>query len=540
MARMVGLPNPLRPVRRLHDEAHFFASCVQRGLIRPQPPGRLLRMGYGILAHGSMAGLLHAAALRHAKRTAVIDERGSVTYAEIDAHANAIANAWIEQGLSAGDGVAILCRNHRWFLEALFAAAKCGARIILLNTDFAAPQLREVADREGTDLLVHDQEYDDLLEGVDVRLGRWHAWVDGEPGEDSLIWLSEHGTPTLPGKPKQEAKLTILTSGTTGTPKGASRATPKSLGAVGAVLERVPYTTGQTMELCAPVFHSLGFATMLFGVGMGHTLVVRRRFTAEEALRSIEANRCDNMVVVPVMLARMMESEIVGDVDLSSLEIVFVGGSQLGSSLATRATKRMGPVLYNMYGSTEVAYATIASPEDLSRAPATVGRVLRGCVVRVVDEDGRALPAGETGRIFVGNTIQFEGYTGGGTKEMLDGLMAAGDVGHFDEDGLLFIDGRDDDMIVSGGENVFPREVEELLERHENVRECAVVGVDDDTMGQRLKAVVVLQDGQDWDEDGVKGYVKDNLARYKVPRDVEFIDELPRNPTGKVLKKDLR
>ena len=289
---------------------------------------------------------------------------------------------------------------------------------------------------------------------------------------------------------------------------------------MGAILERVPYKTGQTMELCAPVFHSLGFAMMMFAVGMGHTMVLRRRFRAEDALRSIEEHRADNLVVVPVMLARMMESEIVDDVDLSSLRIVFVGGSQLGSTLCTRATERLGPVLYNMYGSTEVAYATIADPADLAKAPSTVGRVLRGSVVRVVDEDGRDVPTGQTGRIFVGNKIQFEGYTGGGTKDMLDGLMSAGDVGHFDEDGLLFIDGRDDDMIVSGGENVFPREVEELLERHDKVQECAVVGLEDDTYGQRLKAVVVLEDGAEWDEDGVKAYIKDNLARYKVPREV--------------------
>ncbi len=536
---MVGLPNPLDPVRRVNDEAHFIAACVQRGLIRPQPPGRLLRMGIGILAHGSLAGLLHAAALRHQPRIAMVDERGSVTYGEVDAHANAIANGWIERGLQAGDGVAILCRNHRWFLEALFAAAKCGAKIILLNTDFAAPQLREVADREGTDLLVHDDEYDDLLEGVDVRLGRWRGWVDGDPGEDSLTWLAENSSDRLPGRPKQEARLTILTSGTTGTPKGASRATPKSLSAVGAILERVPYKTGQTMELCAPMFHSLGFAMMMFGVGMGHSMVVHRRFKAEDVLRSIQEHRADNLVVVPVMLARMMESEIVDDVDLSSLSVVFVGGSQLGSTLCTKAAKRMGPVLYNMYGSTEVAYATIASPEDLRREPSTVGRVLRGSVVRIVDQDGAQVPTGETGRIFVGNGIQFEGYTGGGSKDMLDGLMAAGDVGHFDHDGLLFIDGRDDDMIVSGGENVFPREVEELLEQHDSVQECAVVGIEDDRYGQRLKAVIVLEDGADWDEEGVQAYVRDNLARYKVPRDVEFIDELPRNPTGKVLKRHL-
>jgi fatty-acyl-CoA synthase len=201
--------------------------------------------------------------------------------------------------------------------------------------------------------------------------------------------------------------------------------------------------------------------------------------------------------------------------------------------------KAFGPVVYNLYGSTEVAYATIATPEDLRAEPGTAGKVVRGSVVKLFDEDGREVPEGETGRIFVGNLGQFEGYTGGGSKEMIQGLMSSGDVGHFDEEGRLFIDGRDDEMIVSGGENVFPAEVEELLSSHETICEAAVIGVDDEQFGQRLKAFVVTREGADLSEDQVKGYVKENLARYKVPREVVFLDELPRNATGKVLKREL-
>jgi fatty-acyl-CoA synthase len=527
--------------RRVTDEAYFLAVCVRRGLIRPQPPVRAARMGLGVLTHGGIAGLVHATALRHGSATAIVDERGQVSYAELDTHANAIANGWVEHGLRPGDGVAILCRNHRWFVEALFAAAKCGARVILLNTDFAGPQLREVAGREGTDLLVHDEEYADMLEGLETRLGHWLAWSDEDhPGEGSLDRLTLRSSHRMPPRPGREATLTLLTSGTTGTPKGAARSVPRSLGAVGAVLDRVPFRTGQTMELSAPLFHSLGLASMMFAIGMGDTVVLRRRFSPEVVLRSIEEHRADNLVVVPVMLQRMLDSTTCEDADLSSLSVVFVGGSQLGSSLCTRALHRLGPVLYNLYGSTEVAYASIATPQDLAVEPATVGRVLRGSVVRVVDADGRELPTGETGRIVVGNRIQFDGYTGGGSKEVVGGLMASGDVGHFDEGGLLFIDGRDDEMIVSGGENVFPRELEELLGRHPAVVECAVVGIDDEGFGQRLKAFVVLRDDATWDEEGVKQHVRDNLARYKTPREVVFLDELPRNPTGKVLKRELR
>jgi acyl-CoA synthetase (AMP-forming)/AMP-acid ligase II len=199
-----------------------------------------------------------------------------------------------------------------------------------------------------------------------------------------------------------------------------------------------------------------------------------------------------------------------------------------------------GENLYNLYGSTEVAWATIATPEDLREAPGTAGRPPRGTTVKLYDEDGKEVAAGETGRIFVGNDLAFEGYTGGGNKDVIGGLLSSGDVGHFDDAGRLFVDGRDDDMIVSGGENVFPAEVEDLLAGHEKIAEAAVFGVDDEKFGQRLKAVVVLRNGASLDADAVKRYVKDNLAGYKSPRDVEFVDELPRTSTGKVLKRELR
>jgi fatty-acyl-CoA synthase len=199
-----------------------------------------------------------------------------------------------------------------------------------------------------------------------------------------------------------------------------------------------------------------------------------------------------------------------------------------------------GENVYNLYGSTEVAWASIATPEDLRAAPGTAGRAPYGTIVRLYDEDGKPVRQGETGRIFVGNEMQFEGYTGGGGKDVIDGLLSSGDVGHFDEDGRLFVDGRDDDMIVSGGENVFPAEVEDLLSGHDGVAECAVFGVDDEEFGQRLKAVVVRRDGASLSEDDVKKFVKSNLAGYKVPRDVEFVDELPRTSTGKVLKRELK
>jgi fatty-acyl-CoA synthase len=398
-----------------------------------------------------------------------------------------------------------------------------------------------VAEREGTDLLVHDEEYSELLEGIEPPpRGRWLAWTD-EPGDDTLDALIERGDTSTPPKPDTSPRITILTSGTTGTPKGAPRSEPKSLSLLGGLLSKVPFRARETTELCVPMFHALGFAQALVGIGLGSTLVIRRRFDPEETLHSIERHRASAMVMVPVMLQRAVDQleEMDSKPDTSSLRIIFLSGSQLGADLARRAMEAFGPVVYNLYGSTEVAYATIATPEDLREAPSSVGKVVRGSVVKLLDEDCREVPLGETGRIFVGNIGQFEGYTGGGSKEMVDGLMSSGDVGHFDENLRLFIDGRDDEMIVSGGENVFPAEVEELLGQHDSISEAAVIGVEDEKFGQRLKAFVVTRGGGSLSEEDVKRYVKENLANYKVPREVVFVDELPRNATGKVLKKDL-
>jgi len=219
------------------------------------------------------------------------------------------------------------------------------------------------------------------------------------------------------------------------------------------------------------------------------------------------------------------------------LRIVFVGGSQLGSALATRALEALGHVVYNMYGSTEVAYATIATPADLAVEPGCVGQVVPGSVVKVFTDDRHEAPAGTTGRIFVGNVLAFEGYTGGGTKESIQGLLSTGDVGHFDGAGRLFVDGRDDEMIVSGGENVYPGEVEEALAHHPDILDVAVVGVSDEEFGQRLRSYIVVRPGASLTERDVKDYVRNRLARFKAPRDVLFVEVLPRNAGGKVLKR---
>jgi fatty-acyl-CoA synthase len=303
----------------------------------------------------------------------------------------------------------------------------------------------------------------------------------------------------------------------------------------------IPLRAREHTMLAAPMFHSWGFAHFTLGMALSSTLVMRRRFDPEDTLSAMAQHECTALVVVPVMLQRMLElpAETVERYDLRALRVIAASGSALPGELALKVMDRFGDVLYNLYGSTEVAWATIATPKDLREAPGTAGRPPRGTVVKLLDENGAEVGKGETGRIFVGNEMAMDGYTGGGGKQVVGGLMSSGDVGHFDDQGRLFVAGRDDEMIVSGGEHVFPREVEDLLAGHDAVSEVAVVGVDDEQFGQRLRAFVVLESGRDSSADELKDHVKANLARYKVPREIVFLEELPRNATGKVLKREL-
>jgi fatty-acyl-CoA synthase len=538
LARVGGLG------RRAVVESRALAHVWRAGMIGFDPPKRTLEVFRALDRLGQLGGAIAVAAIRHGDRTGLIDELGSLTFSELDARSDALACALRERGVGERDVVGILCRNHRWFLDITFGASKVGARMLYLNTDFAGPQLQDVAAREGVTLLVHDEEYSELVEPIEAARGRLLGWADGDtPPEDSVEALVREFVGRKPPAPAEPASVVLLTSGTTGTPKGAPRHQGRSLAPIGALLSKVPYRAGESTYDAAPMFHGLGFTQMVLSVTLGCTTIVQRRFDPRRVLDAIAEHRPSALVVVPVMLSRIVSvlEDEPGRYDTSSLRIVFCSGAQLEAELVRRAQRTIGDKLYNFYGSTEVAYATFATPEDLRAAPGCAGRVPFGAVVRLYDFDGRPVSgAGKTGRIFVGNGFQFDGYTGGGNKEVIDGLMSTGDVGHFDADGRLWIDGRDDEMIVSGGENLFPGEVEELLITHPAVLEAAVIGVDDDEFGKRLAAYVVLRAGSDLSEDEVRDFVKENLARYKVPRDVTFLEELPRNPTGKVLKRELR
>jgi fatty-acyl-CoA synthase len=524
------------------DKVFEIKVLREAGILAPQRPDKSAKVIAAFLRWGASPALgSTTAAIRHPHETALIDERGSLSFEQMHLRTNSLAHAFARMGIGPGDGIGIMCRNHRGFIETTLAAAKLGASALYLNTMFAGPQLTEVTRREAPKALVYDEEFSELLEGVDASVQRVVGWSDGEtqvPTLDSLI-ASAGDSDLKP--PPDKPRFVILTSGTTGTPKGAQRSSPDGLFALAALIDKIPYRTRETMMVAAPLFHSWGFFHFVMSLPTASTLVLRRRFDPEATLAAVQEHRAQVLAVVPVMLQRILQlpEETLASYDLSSLRITSLSGSALPGELAIAWMDRFGDNIYNLYGSTEVAYATVATPADLRAAPGTAGRPPRGTVVRLYDDAGKEVPRGEVGRIFVGNEMSFEGYTGGGTKEAIDGLFSSGDVGHVDSSGRLFIDGRDDEMIVSGGENVFPREVEDLLADHEAVVEVAVIGVEDEEFGQRLKAFVVVAEEVEVSGEDLKAHVKAHLAGYKAPREVEFLPELPRNATGKVLKREL-
>lgn len=520
-------------------------TLLGTGMVQPERLDKAVRAVGALRKWGPSSPAAYlGGAVRFPDRAAIVDDHGTLTYREVHRRTNALAHELRKAGIGERESVAIMCRNHRGFIEATVACAKLGAGALYLNTAFAGPQITDVLRREDPAAVIYDEEFAELVvEGAEGRR-RLIAWSEpgSSPAEPTLEQLIAAGSQDELDAPAEKGRVVILTSGTTGTPKGAARTQPDTLEPAAALFSKIPLKARGTTMIAAPLFHSWGYAHFTLGLALSSTLVLRRKFDPEETLRAVSQHRASALAVVPVMLQRILElgPQTLARYDTSCLKVIAVSGSALPGELATRAMDVFGDVLYNLYGSTEVAWATIATPQDLRAAPGTAGRPPMGTVVKLLDADGREVPNGLAGRIFVANEMTFDGYTGGGSKEVIAGLMSTGDVGHFDSAGRLFVDGRDDEMIVSGGENVFPREVEDLLADHEAIEEAAVVGVPDEVFGQRLKAFVVLREGAELSEADVQEYVKQNLARYKAPREVIFLQQLPRNATGKVLKRELQ
>jgi fatty-acyl-CoA synthase len=525
----------------MSDLAYRLKIFRQIGLAKPQLPHRLAIAGFQLMKWGpGFPAAVAAAAARFPNQTAIIDDIGEITWAELRDQVNQLTHALQERGVEPGDSVALLARNHRYIVMSAIAIMQAGARVLLLNTMASGSQLTELANREGAKFVILDEEFLPVAEKVD-RDQLLLAWTDGEHDVPTVADILA-GQPTKqPKKPERPGTVIIFTSGTTGLPKGAQRTEPEGLDPLVAFFGAIPYRGNSTVVLAAPLFHSWGLINFSFGLSTVPTYVMRRRFKAEQVLTDIADHRAEVLVVVPLMMQRLVDADpvLIEKTDVSSLRITAASGSALAGELATTYMDTFTDSVYNFYGATETGWVTVASPEDLRAAPGTAGRPPWHTTVRILDQDGQELPAGETGTIYVGNDMPFGGYTDGNTKKFADGLMSTGDLGHFDDDGRLFVSGRDDDMVISGGENVFPRELEDALIDHPDITDVVVTGIDDKDWGQALGAYVVVKDGASLEHDDVVAFAKERVARFAVPRRTMFLDELPRNPTGKVMKREL-
>lgn len=534
------MPNPLS------ETLGLIGTMRRAGLIAPMRPDRYVRIAAAMRREGmGMTSGFASAAQRCPDRPGLIDERGSLTWRELDERCNALAAAL--QGLPSGQPrvIGIMCRNHRGFVEALVAADRIGSDILLLNTSFAGPALADVVTREGVDAVIYDEEF---TETVDRALAgtpdatRIVAWTDAEH-ERTVEGLIAARAGAQPQRTGRKGKMILLTSGTTGTPKGAKQSGGNAgIGTLKAILDRTPWRAEEPIVIVAPMFHAWGFSQLLLAASFACPVITRRKFDPEATLDLIDRHKATGLVVVPVMFDRIMDlpAEVRRRYSGRSLRFAAASGSRMRPDIVTAFMDEFGDVIYNNYNATEAGMIATATPADLRAAPDTAGRPAGGTEIRILDPEFNELPAGEVGSIYVRNNTQFDGYTSGSTKDFHAGFMSSGDVGYLDSAGLLFVVGRDDEMIVSGGENVYPIEVEKALAAHPDVAEAAVIGVDDEQYGQRLAAFVVLEPGAGATPDALKQHVRDNLANYKVPREIAVLGELPRSSTGKILRAELR
>src|SRR4051812_13460496 len=506
------------------------AVLRSRLLMPPGPWGML-----GVLREAARGGtnpftLLAVSASRWPSRPALVDEDGPISYRELQSRSESLAVELRAQGVEAGQAVGILCRNGRGFVRAVFAVALVGADVVLLNTDFRTEALSAAITSHQVTAIVCDDEFTET------------ATTAGVP---TVVDAAKAESPQPVSRPKVApgGRIVLLTSGTTGQPKGVPRKPEiaSALGVGASILDRTGLRIGSRIAVAVPMFHGLGFGMLILTVALGGTALTLRRFEAEATLAQASQHRADAFTAVPVMLARILDlpDDVRARHPLPSLRVVISSGARLDPSLARRFMDAYGDVIYNGYGSSEVGIGSLATPADLREAPETVGKPVAGCPVRILDEDGKTVGPNVTGRVFVGGELTFDAYTGGETKDMVADMTSTGDMGYFDEAGRLYIVGREDDMIVSGGENVYPRAVENALAEHPDVADNAVIGVPDEDYGERLAAFIVPRPDASLDAAELRDYLKDKVSRYEQPRDIEIVSEIPRNPAGKVLRNEL-
>ncbi len=503
----------------------LIKKLIKIGLLTPVG---IARLSFSLFGEGTnLMALLKFAAYQYKNQIAVVDERESVSYENLYLQSKTLAGALQNDfQLKAGSKTAFLCRSHAGFIRALCASARIGSRLFLLNPEMTAEQFAALVERHQFDFLIYDREVAQLVndEWTNKSLVTYNA--------ENLSVESLSKTKNQTHKKIKRAfsgEIIVLTGGTTGTPKTARRKPSvfNFLNPFFALLTQLHLDKYQTVYIATPAYHGFGIAAIIIGIILGEKMFLLPRFDAAKACALIEKNRIEVITVVPLMVQRMLNH----DADsLASIECVISGGAALNPALVAETQARLGDKLFNLYGTSEAGFSVIATPEDLRRNPETIGRKIGGVNLAILDGDDKPVPNGTVGKICIKSLWSVK------TDK---NFVETGDLGFQDENGYLFLRGRTDEMIVSGGENVYPIELENILVKHPGIQQTAVIGIPDQEFGQRLKAFIVPANNANLTETEIKDWLASRVARFQMPAAVEFLTELPTTAIGKINKKAL-
>ena len=499
----------------------------------------------------AVGGLITMSAHRYPDRLALVDDDGELTYTELRDKSWSLARALKDRGMGSGSRFGIVARNGRGIIIPMAVKGLLGAEIMIMNIGSSAHQISGLLNETEIEYLFIDEEFlDRVPEDIgDTTVVVTHVFdknnrpkvPEGYLFMDDLI--EADGTSELEEKPKQ-GRIIIMSSGTTGIPKGVLRNEPKTPATLGAVTDRIPWRRNMVIHQSASMFHAWGWANVIVAMVTGATLVTQRQFEPKGALEQIDKYGVNGMVSAAIFL-RILNDYLDENPrpNPGPFEFMVSSGNAIPAWLVTALTKRFGPVVCNFYGSTEAGLTSIASGPELAERPDTAGRPAIGASVRILDENDNDVPVGEIGRIHTAQELAFTGYMAQQRDKFrtVDGLLEIGDLGRFDEDGFLYVLGRSDDMVIKGGENTFPREVDEVLGALEGVEDLHTVGVNNSkTLLAELHTFVIRKknaEGEALDPDEMRQVVRDNLAEHSVPEHIHFVDDLPRNATGKVVPR---
>jgi fatty-acyl-CoA synthase len=492
-------------------------------------PAGLLRLLEATMATGANPmALLRAAAKLHPRRLAVIDEREQLSYPALWHQAETLAAALhVDYGIQHRQKVAIACRNHAAAIKAIFALSRLGAHVFLVNPEMSADQILALEERLRFDFYIYDEQLAHAFESPSFRNRAIPAY---HPTDNSIDRMSSKARLTKVRLPKLSAgNIVVMTGGTTGQPKAASRR-PSVLTFLPpfiALLTQLHIDKYRSLYVATPIYHGFGLATLFMGVILGAEMYFMRRFNAGEACSLIARNKIEVVTLVPLMLQRMLKHDVGS---LATLQCVITGGALLSPALARESLLRLGPKLFNLYGTSEAGVAIMATPDVISAKPESIGKPIQGVRARIMNDTEQSAREKTIGRLYIRSA-----WTTNRTN-----WIETGDLAYRDAEGDIFLCGRVDDMIVSGGENVYPIELENVIAQHPDVDSVAVVGIPDEEFGQRLKAVVVKKRDVTLDQSTLHDWLKLRVARYQMPAVIDFRDELPFTSLGKLDKKLLR